>query len=262
MTASTPVGNYSVLLDAGFVFNVFTLDVSYLDGTDVLDGDINYFDVTEYVTGISVTRGRDNVRQPIDTGQATITIHDTDGRFSLVNPSSPYWDTARDRLGFQPTRRVQVLRDNEPLFVGQITEYTQDIELDGDSRVTVRATDDLIRLSNVKVNAHTPAEELSGARIGAILDRPEVNLFVGAGKRVVDDGVAGLGPWPVEQDVSVRDYFDRIQASEYGRTFMDRQGRFVFQERVGRAQRLTPLMLSDVGDGGVPFVTFEIRNDY
>lgn len=252
-------GAYEVWLDPGFKINRFTLDQSTLGGTDVLDGNIDYYDVTEHVNSVRISRGRQTVRDGLEAGTATISILDLNGDFTVVNQNSPYWNPDDDRLGFLPTRRVRIRRDNELLFVGQITEYQQAVTLDGRSYVTVRASDDLLRIQNATINAHTPTEELSGARIGAILDRPEVNLFVGAGERSIEAGLAPLGAYPIEQNVSVRDYFNRVQTAEQGRIFLSRSGVFTAQDRAGRAELGSPVELSDVGDGGAPFTNIELR---
>lgn len=252
-------GTYEVWLDPGFKINRFTLDQSTLGGTDVLDGNIDYYDVTEFVVSLRISRGRQSVRDGMEAGTASISIQDTNGDFTVVNQNSPYWNPDEDRLGFQPTRRVRIVRNGELLFNGQIVEYQQDLTLDNKSYVTIRASDDLLRLQNVTIAQHTPTEQLSGARIAAILDRPEVNLFVGAGQRNIAAGLAPLGAYPVEEAVSVRDYFNRIQTAEQGRIFVSRSGVLTAQQRAGRAKLGSPKQFSDVGDGGVPFTNIMLR---
>ncbi len=252
-------GSYEVWLDPGFKVNRFTLDTSTLGGPNVLDGDIDYYDVTEYVLSIRIHRGRASVTDTVDAGTASIVIDDINGDFTVVNSSSPYWNPDDDRLGFQPSRRVRILRDSELLFNGQMVEYSQEVTLDGQSTVTIRASDDLVRLQSINMNAHTPTEELSGARVTAVLDRPEVNLFTGVGERNIDAGLAPLGAYPVEAGASVSDYLGRIQTAEQGRIFVSRSGVFTAQMRAGRRQLGTPLAFSDVSDGGVPYSSFELR---
>lgn len=252
-------GNYEVFLDAGFLTNRFTIGTSTLGGTDVLTGNISYFDVTDRVTAVTISRGRQSVREGLEAGNASIIINDTNGDFGVVNSNSPYWNPDDDSLGFKPTRRVQIRREGEFVFVGQIVEYQQEVTLNNQSLITIRASDDLLTLQQIRINAHTAVEEFSDARVEAILDRPEVNLFVGAGQRVIETGAAPLGAYPVEQDVSVRDYFNRIQTSEQGRLFIDRSGRFASQSRIGRRQLGTPVDFSDVQDGDIPFNTFQLR---
>lgn len=53
-----------------------------------------YTDITSYVrgaSGISIQRGRTDWGQAVDPGQCTLTVENTDGRFSPRNPSSPYF---------------------------------------------------------------------------------------------------------------------------------------------------------------------------
>ncbi len=251
-------GNYGVFLDAGFVTDAFTLDDSTLNGTDTLNGSTEFFDITEYVLAVSITRGRSEFRQPIDAGRCTITIDDIDGDFSVVNDLSPYWDETNDRLGFTPTKRVRIERDGEKLFVGQINTYDQQITLDNKSYVTVTCIDDLKVLERVSIDRHNPTAELSSERIEAILDRAEVNLFTGAGERVIATGVAKLGTQPVEAGVKVSEYFGRVNLVEQGRIFIDRQGRFVFQDRVDREEADNQASFSDVQDGDIPFRSFQV----
>jgi hypothetical protein len=163
-----------------------------------------------------------------------------------------------DRLGFTPTKRVKVTRDGEELFVGQIQSYNQQITLDNKSYVTVTATDDLKVLDKVSINRHTPTAQLSGARVEAILDRAEVQLFVLPGERVIEAGVAKLGTQLVEGGVKVSEYFGRIQTAEQGRIFIDRSGALVAQARTGREVLNIVANFSDVGDGDIPFRSFEV----
>ena len=72
-------GDYKVYLDAGFLIDAFRLDYSVLDGTDVLDGSTAYFDVTSYVQQVSISRGRQKYRQPIDAALAH-------GDYAVISP--------------------------------------------------------------------------------------------------------------------------------------------------------------------------------
>jgi hypothetical protein len=262
MAGIQSLGTYQVFLDAGFLANTFLLDdplKGVLDNSQfVLDGTINFFDVTEFVQGVSISRGRQKFRDPVDAGRCTVKIEDVDGNFSVVNKDSIYWDQVNDRLGFQPTRRVRVVRDGERLFDGQIVSYDQQLTLDDRSYVTVVATDDLKVFDRVSINGHTPSRERSDERLEAILDRAEVSLFTGSGERVVQEGLAVLGVQPVEAGVKVAEYFDRVQLAEQGRIFIDRVGRFVSQRRVARELRGLAAEFSDVQDGDIPFRNIEV----
>lgn len=251
-------GDYKVYLDAGFTVDAFRLDYSELDGTDVLDGSTQYFEVTSYVQAVAISRGRQKYREPIDAGRCTIQIDDTDGNFSVVNSNSIYWDPVTNRLGFQPTRRVRVERNGVRLFDGQIVTYDQQLTIDNQSIVTVQASDDLKQLNAVQITSHTPTAQLSNERIAAILSRSEVNLFQGVGQQSLGTGVANLGSQLVESGATVQDYFQRIYIAEQGRIFMSKSGVFTFQRRIGVTSNALAATLSDQGDGGIPFRSFKV----
>lgn len=251
-------GNYEVFMDAGYLVNAFRLDSSQLNGTDVLNGTTEFFDVTAYVQSVSISRGRQKFRQPIDAGRCTIQIDDTNGDFSVVNSDSPYWDPEDDRLGFQPTRRVKVLRNSEELFVGQIVTYDQELTLDNQSIVTVSCTDELKGLQQVIMDAFTPTQQYSGARVAYVLDRPEVDLFTGVGQRNISTGQALLGTQAFEGGQSVANYFERVQLAEQGRIFISRDGVFTTQDRIGRTNQTATAEFSDVQDGDIPFAKFKV----
>lgn len=262
MAAILDQGDYRVYLDAGFIQDAFTLDDptrGRLDNTTYkLDGTTEYFDVTDYVQAVSISRGRRKFRDPIDAGKCTIRIDDRDGTFSVVNTASPYWDPATNRLGFQPTRLVRIERDGQRLYQGQIVTYDQELTLDNESLITIACSDDLKQLNQVVITSHTPTAQRSDQRVTAILDRPEINLFTGAGQRNISTGVANLGAQEVEAGATVQDYFSRIQLAEQGRIFMSRAGVFTFQPRLGRTLRDNPTEFSDVQDGDIPYRSFQV----
>jgi hypothetical protein len=65
-----------------------------------------------------------------------------------------------------------------------------------------------------------------------------------------------LGNQVVEEGVRLSEYFARIQLAEQGRIFMDKQGNFVSQKRVGRDLKDVVTEFSDVGDGEIPYRNF------
>ena len=67
---------YKVLMDTGLLQDAFTLDSSTLNGPDVLDGSTDFADVTEYVTSVSIRRGRASQLDTMGVGQATIVLDD------------------------------------------------------------------------------------------------------------------------------------------------------------------------------------------
>lgn len=255
-------GTYTVEMDYGASTNAFVLDsatAGVLDSTTYfLEGTTDWQDVTAYVKQVSINRGRQNrFRDP--TGQpstATLQIEDSDYRFSLVNEGSPYWNTAKGRLGFELNSGVRISRNGTYLFTGIITQYDQRIENPNRSLVTINCSDELFRLNNTKVVAGAVTPERSDVRIDKVLTA--ANAFNKPGQRVLEAGVANLGSAPIDSSSSVMEYLMRVHTSEQGRIWVDGSGNFHFDRRlVGEFQSIDGY-LSDTGGTAIPYTTFDI----
>ena len=255
-------GTYTVEMDYGASTNAFVLDNALSGVLDqsvyVLEGTTDWQDVTAYVKQVSINRGRQNrFRDP--TGQpstAVLQIEDSDYRFSLVNEGSPYWNTAKGRLGFELNSGVRISRNGTYLFTGIITQYDQRIENPNRSLVTVSCSDELFRLNNTKVVAGAVTPERSDERIDKVLTA--ANAFTRPGQRVLEAGVANLGSAPIDSSSSVMEYLMRVHTSEQGRIWVDGSGNFHFDRRlVGKLQSVDGY-LSDTGGTAIPYTTFDI----
>ena len=77
-----------VTMELGFPINEFTLDdltLGELDGIGKLDGAIEPVDVSEYVTTVSIGRGRPDQLQQFNAGTCSIELINTDRRFDPIN---------------------------------------------------------------------------------------------------------------------------------------------------------------------------------
>ena len=258
-------GTYTVEMDYGASTNAFVLDNAVsgvLDQTVyVLEGSTDWQDVTSYVKQVSINRGRQNrFRDP--TGQpstAVLQIEDSDYSFSLVNEGSPYWNTAKGRLGFELNSGVRISRNGTYLFTGIITQYSQSIENPNRSLVTVNCSDKLFELNNRKVIASAVVAQRSDERVNAVLT--DNSMFTRSGQRDLEVGVANLGTAPIDSSSSVLEYLLRINNSEQGRVFIKADGTFAFDRRLlGELQDLDAV-LSDAGGTAIPYSSFEIVNN-
>ena len=255
-------GTYTVEMDFGSSTNQFILDselAGVLDGTVyVLDGTTDFQDVTAYVKQVSINRGRQN-RFRDATGQpstAVIQIEDTDFFFSLVNEGSPYWNVAKNRLGFELNSAVRISRNGTYLFTGIITQYDQRIENPSRSLVTVNCSDDLFRLNNTKIASGSVVPERSDVRINKALS--SVNAFSKPGQRVLEEGAANLGNAPIDASSSVLEYLMRVHTSEQGRIWVDGAGNFHFDKRLLGELQAIDGYFSDVAGTAIPYTTFDI----
>lgn len=237
-------GNYELFIDTGFMLNAFTLDDTtrgVLNNTEyVLDGLTEFAPMLQYAKNVSVNRGRRDIGDQFSAGTMTFTLDDTlaDGILNPLYSSSPFVDPA-GQFTLAPLRRVSLGRYDSTntfitLFVGQIINYDYSYELGGNNTVTVYCADDFYLLAQTSLNEFNVTEELSSARLTAVLDLPEVAYP--AASRNINTGTQTLGgaaAYTVPTGTNVKAYIDQIQAAEQGRVFMSRTGVINFDPRIG-----------------------------
>jgi hypothetical protein len=244
---------YKVLLDTGLLQDAFTLDSSQLDGTDVLDGSTDFADVTEYVTSVNIRRGRPDQLSAMPVGQASIVLDDkASGRsFDPANTASPYFQGG---YGIAPRRFVQVYAGTagqEPLFVGRVNDLDIDYVQPNNSFAIVGAVDELSDLGRTNLLAFNPTQQLTSARVSAILDRPEVAYSTAT--RSISTGVATVGTVAYENNVNVKAALDAVVQAEDGRFFVSRGGTAVFQPRISFSFGTADISFSDVAGTAIAY---------
>jgi hypothetical protein len=243
-TSVVASGDYELFIDTGFMLNAFTLDSAtrgLLDGTEyVLDGLTEFAPMMEYSKSIAVNRGRREIGDQFSAGTMTFTLDDNlaGGILNPLYTSSPFVDPA-GQFTLAPLRRVSFGRYNTanafvPLFVGQIVNYDYSYELGGNNTVTVYCADDFYLLAQTVMGEFNVSEELSSARLSAVLDLPEVAYP--ALSRDISTGTQTLGgaaAYTIPNGTNVKAYIDQIQAAEQGRIFMSRSGVLNSDPRIG-----------------------------
>jgi hypothetical protein len=237
-------GNYELFIDTGFMLNAFTLDDAtrgVLNNTEyVLDGTTEFAPMLEYAKNVSVNRGRREIGDQFSAGTMSFTLDDTlaNGILNPLYTSSPFVDPA-GQFTLAPLRRVSLGRYDSTntfiaLFVGQIVNYDYSYELGGNNTVTVYCADDFYLLAQTSLAEFNVSEQLSSARLTAVLDLPEVNYP--AASRNINTGTQTLGgaaAYTVPEGTNVKAYLNQIQQAEQGRVFMSRTGVLNFDPRIG-----------------------------
>ena len=237
-------GDYELFIDTGFLLNAFTLDSAtkgLLDGTQyVLDGTTEFAPMMEYSKSISVNRGRREIGDQFSAGTMTFSLDDSlaGGILNPLYSSSPFVDPA-GQFTLAPLRRVSFGRYDSTntfveLFAGQIVNYDYSYELGGNNTVMVYCADDFYLLAQTSLAEFNVTEELSSARLSAVLDLPEVAYPVAS--RNINTGTQTLGgasAYTVAEGTNVKAYIDQIQTAEQGRIFMARNGVLNFDPRIG-----------------------------
>jgi hypothetical protein len=240
------IGTYLVELDAGFYQDVFTLDDAVLGLLDVdyLDGSTTFFDVTEYVVGVSIRRGRSSQDAQFGAGVCTITIDDLLGqdKFNVANTASPYWNADRGRLGFEPRRSVRISRNSEYIFVGLIVRYNTEFSLDNHNMITIEGADAFLNLTTTTINDLTPPAELSGARVDRILGLAEV-AFPQTPAPIIQAGVANLSSIAIPAQTPLAYFNFLVSDAEQGRMYIDREGAFNWESRTAATNNTSPTIV-------------------
>ena len=237
-------GDYELFIDTGFQVNAFVLDNAtkgVLNNTEyVLDGTTEFAPMLQYSTNLNIKRGRRDVGDQFSAGTMSFNLNDSlaGGTLNPLYSSSPYVDPA-GQFTLAPLRRVSFGRYNSvgtfiTLFVGQIVNYDYSYELGGENMISVYCADDFYLLAQTALNEYNVSEELSSARLAAVLDLPEVAYP--ALSRDIETGTQTLGgaaAYTVPNGLNVKAYIDQIQQAEQGRIFMARTGVLTSQPRIG-----------------------------
>ena len=238
-------GDYELFIDTGFQLNAFTLDNTtrgVLDNTQyVLDGTDEFAPMLQYSTNVNIKRGRRDVGDQFSAGTMSFNLNDSlaGGTLNPLYSSSPYVDP-NEEFTLAPLRKVSFGRYNGvgtfiELFRGQIVNYDYSYQLGQQNIVTVYCADDFYLLAQTALAEFNVTEQLSSARLSAVLDLPEVAYP--ALSRDIETGTQTLGgaaAYTVPEGTNVKAYIDQIQAAEQGRIFISRAGDFTAQPRVGQ----------------------------
>jgi hypothetical protein len=237
-------GDYELFIDTGFQLDAFTLDNAVkgvLNNTQyVLDGTTEFAPMLQYSNTISVNRGRREIGDQFSAGTMTFSLDDSlaGGILNPLYSSSPFVDPS-GQFTLAPLRRVSFGRYDSTntfveLFAGQIVNYDYSYELGGNNTVTVYCADDFYLLAQTAMAEFNVTEELSSARLSAVLDLPEVAYPVAS--RNINTGTQTLGgasAYTIAEGTNVKAYIDQIQTAEQGRIFMARDGVLNFDPRIG-----------------------------
>jgi hypothetical protein len=253
-------GNYSLEIDTGFLIDAFTLDSEtkgLLNSPDYfLDGTTEFAEVLDGINSLTCRRGRRDMGDQFGAGSLSFTMLDTTGVFNPLNSDSPFFDTANDQPGLAPMRRVRLSRYDaddvkEYLFVGRVVNYDYNFDLTGLDTVTVFCADDFYLLSQTDLASFNVSEQLSSARLSAVLDRPEISFPVA--QRDITTGTQTLGgaaAFTVDNGTNALAYCNQINVAEQGRLFMARDGYLTFQPRIGNTLSAS---VADFHDDGTNF---------
>jgi hypothetical protein len=230
----------------------FTLDDSVqgvLDNTQFTLGGTLFYDISEFLLGVQVARGRSRELDRFNAGQLDVLLDNRARTFDPLYPSSPYAGQ------IIPHREIRVKSNNEEVFFGVIDDWNLDYTPTGDNTATAIASDGFTLLATQALTAHTASSQLTGARVNAVLDRSEVDWPETL--RTVETGLTTLQNDVVDLGTNVLDYLQTVALSEPGFIFIGKDGYFNFQQRTQDISSTAVKTFADDGTG-ISFNTLQV----
>lgn len=215
-------------------------------------GGYQMVDLTNMIRSVSITRGRNREMEQFVGGTAQLQIYDPTRILDPLNSASIYYPYVAPR---QP---VQVLAGGVIIYSGFITDWDLDYGYTESANVTtVACADAFMVLANQSMNAWTPVEQSSSARVAAVLTRPEV---VYQGAYSVGTGSSTLGAYAIAAGSNVLSYLQTVASSEQGFLFINAAGVLTFTGRAAVLNPVSSVAFVDTGSGGIPYRT--LTNQY
>ena len=225
----------------------FTLDdpvQGVLDNTSFTLGGTLFYDVTDYVININSNRGRSRELDKYNAGGLEVVFDNSTRVFDPLNSASPYAGQ------IVPHREIRVRSNGSAVFYGLIDDWNLNYNPGGDNTAAAVASDGFTLFAQQTLSAHTATPQLTGARINAVLDRPEVNWD--ATNRNIDTGTINLQGDVVDDGTGVLNYLQTVETTESGNLFIDKSGRVTFQDTLTGPSSVGLVTLTDDGTG-IPF---------
>lgn len=230
----------------------FTLDNAtsgVLDNTEYPLGGLQFFDVTEYVAGASVSRGISRELDRTTAGVASIALNNDTRLFDPLNPASAFSEQ------LIPHRQIRVTANGSAVYLGLVDDWNLQYDLTGNNLSIANAVDKFTLLAQQTIDELAVPVELPGPRMERILDLPEVDWS--ASERNIDAGHVPLLAGTVATGTNALEYLQNVAYTEDGNFFIGSDGKATLQDGLTGPSTLNLITFSSEGDG-VPFTEIEV----
>lgn len=231
-------------LSASGIGNWFTLNnvtkgvldnVTYLLAGDVL------VDVSADVRQVNVRRGRSRVLEKFTAGNANVVLDNRSRYYDPTYTSSPYYTS------IVPRKQVIISHLDWTIFTGQVEDWNFSHSVSGESTAEPSCADGFALIANQTRTGGTATSELSSTRIGVVLDE----IGWPAATRSISAGTATLATDVVAPETNALSYLQRVELSEPGAFYMDRNNVATFKTRAAINAGSSS---ATFGPGGIPFI--------
>lgn len=221
--------------------------------TYTLGGNV-WADVTADVISISCRRGRNRELDAFDAGTATVELRNNSRQYDVTNTAGTYYG------GILPRLPLRVTVQDIVIFNGYIEDYDYGYDYPGRSldfsTVSITAIDGFTILATTYLASYTNTSQASGARVAAVLNRPEVNYPYG---RAISTGSSTLGADAVAEGTVALDYLNQVVTAEQGYLFCAGDGTLTFKGRNDVVSVAPSLTITDTAGTGSNYNGFEVQ---
>lgn len=200
-----------------------------------------YYDITEYVTDIEVTRGKADDIDNISGGELVVSLNNRTRAFDPTYEAGPFYGN------ILPKRLVRYSANGVQQYQGVIDDWNLEYTPDGDAIASFICSDGFIYLNNQTLAAGTATSQLTGARINAILDDQYVQWP--STDRDIDSGTELLGADVITDGQNVLEYLQLVETSELGIFFISKEGNATFKDKNHVPVTTDIVVLADDGTG-------------
>lgn len=238
--------------------NSFVLDNATkgkLNSVSYTLGGARFFDITDRLLSVETNRGKSQSLDRNNAGLGSVVVDNSDRLFDPLNTSGLYYGQ------LIPRREVRVSSNNLPVLNGYIDDFDIVYQPGSQSRVRISFSDAFSVLANSELADVTPTLQLSGARVNAILDRPEVNWP--AERRDIDPGNTQVLDNFIAEGTNVLGYLQLVESSEFGNLFIAKDGKLTFRQR-NSVPKTPTVLFTDTGTqpGLTPIPFADVNNVY
>jgi len=218
------------------------------DPDNTLSGFV-FVDVTNYVQAVNIQRGKSRLLDRYESGTASIVFNNSTRAFDPKYAASPFFGAIYPRLN------IRISANGMIQYTGVIQDWNIEYDPAGPSFASASCSDRFTNLTQSILPNDYQELQLSGARVNAILDLPEVNWP--SDNRQIGTGQSLLQEDLIPENTDALSYLQLIETSEQGQLFIAKDGKLVFHER-----NYAPVFDSTFADDGTGIPYAEINVVY
>ena len=192
-----------------------------LDNTDFRLGGTIFYDVTDRVRSLSISRGKGRRFTDFPAGQAVVEFNNHDRAFDPEYSASPFAGN------IIPRREIKVSAGTAIQFTGWVDDWNLTYTPDGNSIADAAALDATTILAKQTLTAGTPTQELTSTRVNTAL----TDAGWASDLRDIQTGTVEVGTQEIEANQNALSYLEQVTRTEAGLLFVDKLGRVAFRPR-------------------------------